>query len=648
MYELTEPFLTTWDDAWRFPEIWARFCRQGLVDLDTAASAVIAARAVPCTAVEVWRQLLAQGEFQAAEELFEIASFLSEATSDGCDAAFLASELTRERQRALHELTLRAELATARAERLEILPEMKPKVQQALRAAALYSDGARALLEGVETELSRLAAERHRELEEILVERSTAADRTPAPALVESIDRCLAVEEFRVAAALLADGDVEAAPVPSPHLQLLLRSGTWPYRHEKPQVVVGWFQRRGWAPPGFSDRWAPPRLDIGWTLLDELAALLAERANTTPESVGQIAQTLTRYFGGPAVAPVAAQRRGGLLWSTIQRVGSWWLPALAARYGSDLTLAVPDPQSGESPRAEELAGLVVLLDPWNDVWPVPPGTLRLPIELLLQGMPEPGTRRAFLMRELGAQIPLAWLLPAELPERADSDNSDGSDGMETLARRFFLDERHSMMRTSLQTTRDLVNVFLEISGVEVEHGEDLDLLAFYSGARPTLVGNLLRRLFERLAKNRRSGRRAVSRRLVEEVWRDPEFRRSALDLLLPPPDASASQLVLGALVYEILTDRASSRTKPVALFSLADTAGLWQQDGLDAEELAAALADLRQRGLVDGSEEEGFVLDHTGVGMLVSEALAVDIDAYMERAAARRSQGRAKRARRVA
>lgn len=619
--ELTETFLTTWDDAWRFPEIWAQWCRQGLVELDTAASAVIAARVAPCNAMDVWSQLLAQGEYQAAQELLEVPSFLAEAGAGGFDASRLLAELQQERQNALHELTLRAELAVARAERLEVFPEMEPKVQLALRAAALYSQGARAQLERVEEELSRLAAERHQELEGALEERRAVGDRTLTPSRVESIDRCLAAGDFRVAAALLADGDVEAPPA---YLQLLRRPGTWPYRHEKPQVVVSWFQRRGWAPPGFRERWAPPRLDVGWALLEELSALLAERANTTPESVGQVARTLTRYFGGPDVEPAPAERRGGCLWSTIRGAGSWWLPALAARHGDDLVLAVPDPLGGETPRAEELGGLTVLLDPWDDLWPVPPGALRLPIELILQSMPEPGSRKAFLMRELGAQIPLASLLPARLPGDAGSDWPQTE--MEALARRFFLEERHSMARASLQATRDLINVFLEISGIEVEHGEDLDLLAFYSGARPRLVGNLLRRLFELLATSRRGGRRAVSRRLVEEVWRDPELRRSALDLLLP--EAPMPRLLLGAIVYEILTDRASSRTRPVALHTLAETAGL------EAKRAAAALADLRQRGLVDGSEEKGFVLDPTGVGILVSEHVAADIDAFMESAAA--------------
>lgn len=625
--ELTETFLTTWDDAWRFPEIWAQWCRQGLVELDTATSAVIAARAAPCDALGVWSRLLAQGEFQAAEELLEVASFLAEAAAGGADASRLLAELQQERQNTLHELTLRAELAFARAERLEVFPEVELKVQQALRAAALYSQGARAQLERVESELSRLADERHQELEGLLEERRATGDRALTPSLVESIKRCVAAGDFRVAVALLADGDVEGPPA---YLQLLRRPGTWPYRHEKPQVVVGWFQRRGWAPPGFRERWAPPRHDVGWDLLAELSTLLAERANTTPESVGQVARTLTRYFGGPDVAPAPAERRGGFLWSTIRRAGSWWLPALAARHGDDLVLAVPDPLGGETPRAEAFGALAVLLDPWDDLWPVPPGALRLPIELILQSMPEPAVRKTFLMRELGAQIPLALLLPAQLPR--DTGSMGAQSETEALVRRYFLEERHSMARTALQATRDLINVFLEISGFEVEHGEDLDLLAFYSGARPRLVGNLLRRLFELLSKSRRGGRRAVSRRLVEEVWRDSEFRRSALDLLLPP--APMARLLLGALVYEILTDRASSRTKPVALHTLAETAGLWRQGALDAKQVVAALADLRQRGLIDGNEEKGFVLDITGVGILVSENLAADIEAYMEHAGA--------------
>lgn len=618
--ELTETFLNTWNDAWRFPDIWAQWCRQGLVELDTAASAVIAVRAAPCKAMDVWSRLLGQGEFQAAEELLEVASFLAEARAAGADISRLLAGLQQERQNALHELALRAELASARAERLGVFLDVEPRVQQALRAAALYSQGARAQLERVEGELSRLADERHQELEGLLQERRANGDRTLTPSLVESIDRCVAAGDFRVAAALLADGDVEAPPA---YLQLLRRPGTWPYRHEKPQVVVGWFQRRGWAPPGFRERWAPPRHDVGWDLLAELSALLAERAGTTPESVGQVARTLTRYFGGPDVAPAPAVRRGGFLWSKIHGAGAWWLPALAARHGDDLALAVPDGLGGESLRTEELR-LAVLLDPWDDLWPVPPGALRLPVELLLQSMPEPGVRKAFLMRELGAQIPLASLLPDQIPRDAGSEGVGAE--TEALARRFFLEERHSMVRTSLQTTRDLINVFLEISGIEVEHGEDLDLLAFYSGARPRLVGNLLRRLCELLATSRRGGRRAVSRRLVEEVWRDPELRQTALDLLLP--DTPLARRLLGAIVFEILTDRASSRARPVALHTLAETAGL------DAKRAAAALADLRQRGLVEGSEEKGFVLDPTGVGILVSEQVAADIDSFMESTAA--------------
>jgi hypothetical protein len=628
MDEITEPFLATWADAWRFPEIWAEWCRQGLVDLDTAASAVIAARALPTTALDVWRQLLTQGEFQATEELLEIAAFLAEANAGGCDAAYLNRELQQERQRTLHELTLRAELAEAHAERLEVLVETEPKVQQALRMAALYSQGAHELLQRVEDDLAELAAVRQMELEELL--ERTAVDGALAPTLVESIKRCLAAGEFRVASALLAEGDDEPRPA---HLQLLQRPGSWPYRHEKPQEVVGWFQRRGWAPPGFRERWAPPHLDVGWRLLDELATLLAERASTTPESVGHLAQTLTLYFGGPSIEPVAAERRAGLLWSTIRCAGSWWLPALAARYGCDLSLAVPDPRTDEPPRAGELGRLVLVLDPWDDLWPVPAGILRLPIELLLQSMPEPAARRGLLMRELGAQIPLAELLPVEL----DSTTHSGpATEIDALARHFFLEGRHALTRTSLQATRDLLNVFLEVSGIAVEHGEDLDLLAFYSGARPRLVGSMLRRLIELLGRNRRSQRGPVSRRLVEAVWRDREFRQFALDLLLPSPDAPAARLLLGAMVYEVLTDRVGSRTRPVALRRLTDALGLWQEDGMNPKQLAAALADLRRSGLVEGTLEEGFLLDPTGVGMLVTETIAADIDSYMERAAASR------------
>ena len=642
MKSLTPQLLRNWQDCWRFPALWATACHRQEVSVDAAAKSLIACYAAPIGPEQVWRELLANREIKAAEELLDHPPFLAELK---CSPDRLRSELRQERQRIYERLDARCHLILERTRRLhERTPPFALQLEEIQRVGREDPRRAGDLLSRLESDLAEREAKRVAELREQLARASQEPSRS---GWRESVSRLLDACEIEMVDSLL--GNLAGSPPMTAHADLLTRPPVWPYRAPLQLVCLYLREPEKAVFPFDPYRWAPPQHDLAaWSLIGTLETLLSELQATSPETVAQLGSALGCFFGGePAGDSSPAEARDGFLWTSIRGISSPWLPALAARHGRDLPLAVPDPRAVAMPKIERLADLIILFDPWEVIGELPAGALGLSPELLFRCMPDRRSRLTGLLFELGRKVPLEQALPAILPamDRLGTyvQERDG------LALRYLVgrpDEASSS--SSFQEIRALLSIFFDVLGVPPDRPESLDRLAYYCGQRAAVRHGLLRKILVLHAEQR--GRRGkTDRTLIEEAWRAPDFRTLTRDFLLAPVHGDPLLLLtLSVLIYEISPLGGHDSRRSLPLDALAETVETWRQLAsepfapLSRESLLGACAQLCHFGLVkEGAGKEEFSLDlGAAEGILTEEMLELGIEDHILRVAQALSSSR--------
>lgn len=628
---LTPQLLRNWQDRWRFPALWVASCHRQEISVDSAAASLIARYAAPVGPEEVWRELLADREISAAEELLDFAPFLAELQ---CNPERLRSELRRERQRFYERLDSRCHLILVRARRLRE-PTFALQVEEIQKVWKGDPKRADDLLVRLESDLAEREAGRLAELrKEIFF--NGASNEPSRSGWQECVSRLLDASEIEMAESLL--GNLARSMAPTSYADLLTRPPVWPYRTPLQLVCLYLREPQKTVFPFDPYRWAPPQDDLAaWSLIRILETLLSEPQATSPEMVAQMGSALGSFFGGERVGDSSpAEARDGFLWTSIRGISSPWLPSLAVKHGRDLPFAVPDPRAVSVPKSQRLADLVILFDPWEVIGELPAGALRLSPELLFRCMPDRRSRLPGLLFELGRKIPLEQALPSSLPTM-DHLGSYVLD-RDGLALRYLVARPDEGFQSStFQETRTLLSIFLDVHGVPADKPESLDRLAYYSGQRAAVMHGLLRKVLA-LRAEQRGGRGKIDRTLIEEGWQAPDFRTLTRELLLAPTHNDPLRLLtLIVLVYELSPLCGNVTRRSMQLDALTETVETWRQLAAEPfaqvarEELLGVCLELCCLGLIKELEgKEEFSLDFGAAeGILVEEMLESGIENHI-------------------
>ena len=212
--------------SWQVPELWEAYCFGEPIPAGEALTLALLRRlAHPVSAPEVFRDLLARGEFAAAEHLTEEPSFLAELGEQ--DLSQLHAELAEARQSELHTLQGRCDFLRRRASQSALGIDYLDKwLDAALEQAATRSGLAKAQIEDLEKAVEELE---ERELTEL---RSRLSEHPAGGAEIEGewhqmVERSLNGRDLAVARWLLNAGpvaevaehmapSVPSGPIPSP------------------------------------------------------------------------------------------------------------------------------------------------------------------------------------------------------------------------------------------------------------------------------------------------------------------------------------------------------------------------------------------------------------------------------------------------
>ncbi|MCP3960790.1 MAG: hypothetical protein GY719_23340 [bacterium] len=633
--ELPAGFLRGWCESWRYPSIWIARCRerkQGSTSLTSegARRSLIEHHAMPASAEQVFAEILERGEFDATSELLQHEPFQS-ALSPESSLGALEEDLQTRRQETAESLEASWQLAWGRAKRLRLsttareLGLVSEQVPEWSELEALNSSSAGAARQELMDFREKLA-HLERQLTEALGERIREARETADGSFPEerlaAAERSLEQGNDEVAEYLLyPPAVIELTEVPD-----IERAPSWFWGMSDSHAAIAQQLLGGTtASPGAVDHWAPPSGDRwGPLLLRRLQLLLEVQAEDASSAFAVFCQALTGFLFGEAVEAPEVELRDGFFSSRLEAASSPWLPALAARHGRDLPIAMPDPAAGTPSNLDDLRNLVLVFDPRESV-SLPRGALPVTPDLLFRLMPRPGKRAIFFYSEIGYRIPFDQALPRKLPVASAIGRSVPES--DRLAERYLV--RGGPREITFTTAIRLVSTFLKILGLE---REQLERMIFYANGRADFLREILRGILSRMPHRSRFGCR-LTERLIEETWADPQLQQRLVELVLSPLERLlVPRLVLGSLLFDYSTSSREPGPFSADIQSTLDAIGIWTEELQDPQCIKEALTDLERLGILQQVSDEMFRFAARGLERLILRTLSPDLEAYIGRA----------------
>ncbi len=386
--------LGTWPLTRRSASTW-RVLVAGDADTDALVRAVARALAHPRSTQDTAGDLLASGDFEAAEYLLADELVLAELDAE----ALRRLEAELEQARGAHLRAVQSRLFEMQERARRVGYAVDP--DSVLAASGAYRSVDEQRLDEIEMELRSREAARVKALRERLQLVSGEELRDPVvEAWRAQVEQAIALGAVAVAEAAVDAGpsaDIShAVEVPAPPV--------WPYRREPLDRVLGWFCGEGAIPAGF-ERYRPSRDDrAAFAFLDavrrsangtgqDVLCALADVLGTSVPRIDEAADGLTGYFSdlsAPALLAFGVER---------------WPDGVPVWLSDDPEAPDPETMSGQI-----LVRLVVARDAQSQ-----DGVLHLGIDDVLAVLHDT-RRRERLLAHLGRQLPLELAFKTRLAD----------------------------------------------------------------------------------------------------------------------------------------------------------------------------------------------------------------------------------------
>jgi hypothetical protein len=593
---LTET-LENWDGLWRNPQLCAANAVGELSQWENSklADAVVAGIASPQKPAEIFESLIDCGEFATAESLLDLGGFRRSieppTTIDG-----LKRILKRGRSDAKERLDARITGLKFRAETVGL---------DASPAVSIFDvlDWRRADAE------SKLDAWEKRILERegavgkaVREEAGRVAGRSTLPSEVveswkESIERCIATNELRVATFLLEQGPGASPPIePS----AISRLPHWPWK-EQVVDVLEWHAGTAPAPLAFRAKWGPPGDDEPAQRMIELLVRAAEPVAVDPQFVSTFAETLDRFLGYCGSAPHSAEPVGGGFEARLHGLHDYRFPVFLG-----------DGSHGVPLRIAPKANASEWLDDSSDRWCAAFGLeqrhgrqkrlLWFDARALLRLMPNRHHRKLNFLRELGSQLKPSEMLPSRTESLVNALPDDAV-GL-----------------------RSCVNWWFDMLGLDAGETAIAELVVYYTGGHRELIIHLVRELFAALSEHRGT----ITRAQLSSAWASPHFRSTARSVILKPfEDDPLARAVLGAARFA--GAQPSDVLSPESIQSVIED--YWSRK-IPLDQITNRMARLAEMKLLEATPiPMTFRIRQSGIDYLLADVLR-DEDAYVKSALA--------------